>query len=745
MTLIKQVKIKLRRFLIIAGISCYCLVGSAPVNAQETNTIRLQLKWHHQFQFAGYYAAEKKGFFKEAGFNVDLLEGNTENPPVQNVLNGTAEFGVTGADIINHHIAKKPVVVISAIFQHSPYVFLTLADSKINTATDLAGKRIMASEDQGWPLLKALFIREGIPMNKIKIVAHNWNHQDLISGKVDAITAYSTVEPNQIRKLGYNVTLIRPIDYGIDFYGDVLFTTRSIANDEPEKVEKFNAACLKGWVYAMSHPSEMADYILTLPGVKQRGVSKEDLLNEAEEMQKLILPDLVEMGHMNPGRWQSMLDVYKQIGIAQKTDSINGFLFADASVRKVLYFDVLLYVLGIAASLFVIALIWNWQLRKIVHKKTTALQKEITFRKGTEQRLELAIQAAGLGIWEWDLVSNKTSYDSNWVRALGYDPDEFLKNSSWLDIVHEEDHDTVREIITGQVDGRYTSNSLAYRIKTKQGPWKWILSFSKVVSFQEDGKAANMIGTHLDIDFIKEKEIELQEITNELRKTNSELEKFAYITSHNLRAPVVNLMSLTEMQSEEALSPELNEEITHKIHYCVKQLDSTLSDLIEIVASKSGNHVHRESLDIETELNLIIRSIEKQVTESGAQIEINFSEINTIYFPKRFLHSILLNLLTNAVKYGSDKRKLIISLKTRVQKDYTVLYFSDNGLGMDMTKFGSKIFGLYQRFHNKIEGKGLGLYIIKSQIESLDGKIEVDSMPDVGTTFKISFKNGVIS
>lgn len=744
MILIKQVKNKLLSFLIIAGISCFFIILSTSVNAQKTNKIRLQLKWHHQFQFAGYYAAEQKGYFKEAGLNVELFEGNAHKPPVQAVLGGQADFGVTGSDIINYHIAKKPVVVISAIFQHSPYVFLTLSDKKITSATDLAGKKIMVSKDQGWLLLRALFIKEGIPGDKMMIVEHTWNNKDLINGKVDAISAYSTVEPHQIKKLGYNVTQIRPIDYGIDFYGDVLFTTQSMANNEPDKVQKFNAACLKGWTYAMSHPSEMADYILTLPGVKQRGISKGDLLNEAQEMQKLILPKLIEMGHMNPGRWQTMLDIYKQLGIAQNDDSIDGFLFEEASVRKALYSDVLLYVLGIAAAMFIMAVIWNWQLRKIVYKKTLALQKEITFRKEAEQRLELAIQAAGLGIWEWDLVSDKTTYDNNWVRALGYEPDEFLKNSSWLDLVHEEDHETVKETLNGLINGRYPSSSLAYRIKTKQDAWKWILSFSKVVNFQEDGRAAHMIGTHLDIDFIKQKEIELQDITNELRKTNAELEKFAYITSHNLRAPVVNLMSLTEMQAEEILSPELNEEITHKIHHCVKQLDSTLSDLIEIVASKSGNHVHKEVLDIEAELNLIIRSIEKQVTESGAHIDFNFSEISTIYFPKRVIHSILLNLLTNAIKYRSDKRNLVITLKTRLNKDYTILYFNDNGLGMNMSKFGNKIFGLYQRFHSKIEGKGLGLYIIKSQIESLDGKIEVDSMPDVGTTFKISFKNAVI-
>ena len=237
----------------------------------------------------------------------------------------------------------------------------------------------------------------------------------------------------------------------------------------------------------------------------------------------------------------------------------------------------------------------------------------------------------------------------------------------------------------------------------------------------------------------------MQDITRELRKTNSELEKFAYITSHNLRAPVVNLMSLTEMQTEDIISEELNHEINEKIHFSVKQLDSTLNDLIEIVASKSGEYVNREHLDLQKELNVIIRSIEKQVKESGAQIETNFAEVKGIYFPKRFLHSILINLLTNAIKYKSDKRKLMIKITTQVNKEHTILYFSDNGLGMNMNKFGSKIFGLYQRFHSKIDGKGLGLYIVKSQIESMDGKIDVESTVDGGTTFKISFENRLAS
>ncbi|MEJ7779963.1 MAG: ABC transporter substrate-binding protein [Daejeonella sp.] len=738
-----SLKIDLKLLLVLTATLLCSIFPSTPLRSQELEPLTLQLKWRHQFQFAGYYAALQKGFYKEAGFEVRLLEGGPAYPPVNAVLSGKADFGVTGSDILNFHIDDKPVVVISAIFQHSPYVFMTISDKKINSATDLAGKKIMASRDQGWLLLRALFLREGIPIDNIQLSEHSWNNEDLISGKVDAISAYSTVEPRQVRKKGYAVTLIRPIDYGIDFYGDVLFTTRSMSDENPVTVEKFNAASLKGWEYAMSHPEEIAELILNLPGVSERGVSREDLLDEAAEMQKLILPQLVEIGHVNPGRWQNMLDIYKQLGIAKKDASIDGLIFQSASSRKIIYFDILLYVLVIGGFLFVVALVGNWQLRKRVYNKTIDLQNEIQIRKSAEQRLELAIEAAGLGIWEWNLQTNKTTYDDRWLQSLGYEPAQFLKDLVWMDIVHPDDEASVRQILRGLVEGKTQYNSLAYRIKTAQGEWKWVLSFCKIIKFLENGKSLNIIGTHLDIDFIKGKEIELQEITRELRKTNSELEKFAYITSHNLRAPVVNLMSLTEMQAHEELSEDLNHEITQKIHYCVKQLDSTLNDLIEIVATKSGNHVNKEHMDLQTELDVIVRSIEKQVIESGAKIETNFSKISSVYFPKRFLHSILLNLLTNAIKYKSDKRKLIINITTDVQKAHTILNFSDNGLGMNMNEFGNKIFGLYQRFHSKIDGKGLGLYIIKSQIESMDGKIEVQSAQDVGTTFKISFTNVV--
>jgi predicted RNase H-like HicB family nuclease len=251
-------------------------------------------------------------------------------------------------------------------------------------------------------------------------------------GKADAQSAYITVEPQILRKMGHQVSIINPINYGIDFYGDLLFTTVEMANSHPRTVEKFNEASLKGWQYAMSNPEEIITYILGLPGVKSRGITREQLLYEATEMKKLILPELVEIGHMNPGRWENMLKNYKQLGLAEEDSTIEGLLFKSSNTKKLQYFDYLLYILAVAGFLFIINVIGNWRLRKQVLKRTADLQTEILNRTKAEQRLEIAIEAAGLCIWSRNLDTNELIYDRNWFLNQGIDPDVFLEHDKLI-------------------------------------------------------------------------------------------------------------------------------------------------------------------------------------------------------------------------------------------------------------------------------------------------------------------------
>ena len=707
----------------------------------QTVSVRLQLKWTHQFQFAGYYAAQQRGYYKEEGLDIHILQGGKDISPIEVVSSNNAEFGIYDPEILIKNPKDNPLTAVFATLQSSPYGVLSLPESGIRRPSDLVGKKILSAGDQGWSIFKAIMLKEGIAIDKTQIIPRNKDSEELIDGTADAVITYFTSQPTRLRDMGVDPSIMKPLDYGVDFYGDVVFTSRKFAEESPEVVEAFNRATRRGWEYALSHKEKLADHILTLPGVKEHGFTKQNLLDEARELEKLILPKFVEIGHMNAGRWQNMLSVYQELGLADQNLTLKGFLFNPSEKRDGGWYDILVYTLMIGGLLFIIAIVLNWELRRQVMSKTSALISENEERRKADERLELAIEAAGLGLWELNLNDKTAHLNQRWIlNQLGYEWDDTSKDlSKWDTLIHPEDKGRVEKVNKDFLASNTSSNTISYRVKTSDGDWRWILSFRKVSGRDEQGRPTNITGLHLDIDSIKRKEFELQQLTKELLKKNGELEKFAYITSHNLRAPVVNLKSLTEMHAAGDLPEELETEINSKIRQSVKQLDNTLNDLVEIVSSKSGEQITSESLNLTIELDQIIASIESQIQSSEAYIETDFAEVEHINFPKRYLTSILLNLLTNAIKYRSPERPLVISIKTYIDKDYTVLSFSDNGIGINMQKFGHKVFGLYQRFHNNIDGKGLGLYIIKSQVEAMDGKIDVQSIENEGTTFKISF------
>ncbi|MEO8794900.1 MAG: ABC transporter substrate-binding protein [Daejeonella sp.] len=726
------------QFLVILG----TILLSQRAEAQQV-ALKLQLKWNHQFQFAGYYAAKINGYYEAEGIDLEILEGGKNISPIDIINSGKADFSIFDPEILFKSSKNHPLVATFATLQSTPYGVFSLPESNIRRPSDLVGKKVMASNDQGWNIFKAIMLKEGISIKNTKIFPRNKDSEDIIDGKADAVITYITSQPTRLKAMGVDPAIMKPIDYGVDFYGDVVFTSRKFATDSPELVEAFNRATRRGWEYALKHKVKMAEYILTLPNVENRGITKTNLLEEANELEKLILPKFVEIGHMNAGRWQNMLQVYQDLNLASKSITLKNFLFEPGANKNKAWFDILVYTLTVGGILFIIAIVLNWSLRRRVLAQTSALRKENEERRKAEERLELAIEAAGLGLWELDMQNNTAHLNQRWIiNQLGYEwDDSFQDLTYWDSLIHPDDKIRIDKINDEFIASNELSNSVTYRVKTSNGNWRWLLSFRKITSRDEEGKPVNITGMHLDIDSLKQKELELQEITKELLKKNSELEKFAYITSHNLRAPVVNLRSLTEMLHEDGLPEELVEEVNVKIRQSVEQLDSTLNDLVEIVSSKSTEEADKIDLNLLTEVNNTLLSIEKQVKDSGALIETDFTETDTIYFPKRYLTSILINLFTNAIKYRSADRKLIIRLKTQLTKNFVVLTFTDNGSGIDLERFQNKVFGLYQRFHTDVEGKGLGLYIVKSQIEAMDGKIELESVINQGTSFRIYFYN----
>ena len=277
----------------------------------------LQLKWFHQFQFAGYYAAKEKGYYAEEGLDVAIRERVPGQEIVQQVVSGDADFGVSDSTLVADYANGTPVVALAAIFQHNPLIFISKQSSGIISPYEMAGKRIMYDPGGGEAPLRALLDEAGLGPGQYTFVPHSFDNEDLVQDKVDVMSAYLSDEPFYFAQKGVKLNLINPQNYGLDFYGDLLFTSRRELALHPGRAERFRRATLKGWQYALGHPEEMAGLIKTQYRSK---LSLEHLLFEAKEMRRQILPDEIPLGQIETNRLRRTAAIYHHLGQARPLD-----------------------------------------------------------------------------------------------------------------------------------------------------------------------------------------------------------------------------------------------------------------------------------------------------------------------------------------------------------------------------------------------------------------------------------------
>ena len=219
------------------------------------------------------------------------------------------------------------------------------------------------------------------------------------------------------------------------------------------------------------------------------------------------------------------------------------------------------------------------------------------------------------------------------------------------------------------------------------------------------------------------------------------LEQFAYVSSHDIKAPITNLESLVKMMDHPGMINEDGLPIFDRIKATVHQMNQTIHSLNEVFSVQSNLNLPKQSLDLENVLKETLNSINNQIEDSDARITYDFNEAPKITFPRVHLISIFQNLITNSIKYKQEQKvpRIKISSKKVKNSSRLKLIFQDNGRGMDLKTYGNKVFGLFQRFHLDIEGKGMGLHIIKMIIESYGGEISLSSSPNKGTRFTLLF------
>jgi CHASE3 domain sensor protein/two-component sensor histidine kinase len=231
---------------------------------------------------------------------------------------------------------------------------------------------------------------------------------------------------------------------------------------------------------------------------------------------------------------------------------------------------------------------------------------------------------------------------------------------------------------------------------------------------------------------------EQKTLINELNTRNRQLDDFAHIISHNLRSSSSNISALIGLLDEQS-SREEYVEILGRLKSVSDNLTETLHDLIETLHVKSDGAIERQLLSFEEVSGKVIESLSAEVLRSGAEIMMNFTDAPDVEYPKVYLESILHNLVSNALKYADPARKPLIRLRSSRVNNRTVLLVSDNGLGIDLKLHRDKLFGYKKTFHSHPDAKGLGLFMVKTQLESLGGSIHAESEPGRGTSFIITF------
>jgi signal transduction histidine kinase len=356
---------------------------------QALEKVKLQLKWYHQFQFAGYYMAAEKGFYKDVGLEVAIQQGGPSIDVNKEVFSGRAEFGVLASELIKKRVQGEKIVLLAVIMQHSIRTLISRADSEIYSPSDLSGNIIMLNSNEQEEFL-AMFSHEGVSPDKITIMPKNKSAQSkLIDRNVIAINGSIANQPYFFAQQGIPVRLLRPITYGIDFYGDSIFTSEQELERDPDTVKAFREASLKGWEYAMDHIDESVHVILDKYNPKK---TVEQLKYEAQALREVIQPKLVSLGHVNPHRIQHIAEIYKEYSIIPSGYSLEGFIYdpnPKTDVTKFYWAIGIVATISLLVSLIAAGLLrFNRRLRLEVQDRKRAEQALINAQNELEKRVE---------------------------------------------------------------------------------------------------------------------------------------------------------------------------------------------------------------------------------------------------------------------------------------------------------------------------------------------------------------------
>lgn len=373
----RQSTAKYCQALLCGSLICFFSTGLCFAKGPTRDKVSLQLRWMPQFQFAGYYMAEAKGFYRDEGIDIQIIPGNGNRTQIiEEVLSGRADFGIGNSGLALISMQMKPVTVVADIFQRSAAVMIVQPGYE-NSIRNLSKRNLALRSLQDNPEIYAIFNSLGIKPSDLPVMSTSSNGlEEYINGKADAINAYLSNEPFFLKKRNVPYKIIDPANFGIDFYGDALFARSVYVKNNGDIVKRFVRASIKGWIYALDHTEETVDYLHQGPASYK---SKDHLLFEAQIIKELILPDYIPIEQISEVRWEKIATIFKKLGLAPEQSEIQPEFFLsywenrNAKLTLWSYLGGIIFFVSIVLGIGIWYSKVNMQLSKLLVEKNSLL------------------------------------------------------------------------------------------------------------------------------------------------------------------------------------------------------------------------------------------------------------------------------------------------------------------------------------------------------------------------------------
>ena len=714
----------------------FFIIPSLLLAEKNLDKVSLQLHWKYQFEFAGFIAAKEKGFYEEAGLDVELKEYTFGQNIIKDITNKKSTYGIYNSNILVEYLKKEPIQLISSYFKRSALVLITKPEIKY--PKDLVDKKIMAAGIEDFDLnFNYIFSLQNIKIDSLDLVPHSFNVDDFKNGKVDAMTAFISDQPFKLDKLNVKYNIIDPSNFGIFNLQLELFTSKDEVNKNMQRTEAFKKASLQGWEYALNNPDEIINIILKK--YNTQNLTKEFLENEALHTERLMLPKMYEIGSIDKMFLYRQIDVLfnkSSFSLDEKKELVDNFIFynkKELDERKAkLNYELIKNSIPFIFIIILIIFYRQWLLNKYNNKlKLEVLNKTEEYKKQNEelinsnQNFSDLVNTAIEAIAIFDEKDNLVQLNNSGKAMLNCSTlnqtkiiNDFIP-TSFVEELKEKLKESILEPL--EIDLFRSDKSI----------------FPALISaktIKKDNKQF-IIVTIVDLTQIKLRDEFIQQ-----QAKLAQMGELLSMIAHQWRQPLTAISAASENLKLKAILNEMNNETilntTDDIDKYVNHLNNTINDFRNFY--KMNKSVESTTLDelVEKSLNII----EDSIISNNIKI---FKELNSSSKIETFISEttqVILSLLQNAEDILLEKQinNPIIKIKTYEDDKKLYLEIIDNGGGIS-TEILGKIFEPYFSTKHEKNGTGLGLYFAKRIIDNnCNGLLDVKNYLN-GAIFTISF------